>query len=98
MARKKSLDKQPFGIFFPDAVKNKLSRIKKKDHVLFDQLRKRFEKLQVDPECGEILSYDKKGHREVHVKDHWVVIYRVDYSSKIIVIVEIGIHNKALGL
>ncbi len=65
--------------------------------MLFEQLRKRFEKLRTNPECGEVLSHDKAGHREVHVKDHWVVIYRTDYSVQTIVIVKIGSHEKVLG-
>jgi addiction module RelE/StbE family toxin len=87
----------PYSLFFPDEIKNQLSRIKKKDKVLFEQLRKRFEKLRTNPECGEVLSHDKAGHREVHVKDHWVVIYRTDYSVQTIVIVKIGSHEKVLG-
>ena len=55
-----------FSLFFPDDVKNQLSRIKKKDNVLFEQLKKRFKKLRTNPECGEVLSHDKAGHREVH--------------------------------
>jgi addiction module RelE/StbE family toxin len=87
----------PYSLFFPSDVKDQLSRIKKRDNVLFEQLRKRFEKLLVDPECGEILSYDKAGHREVHIKSHWVIIYRIDYSARTIVIVKVGMHDKALG-
>jgi len=106
MARKRSLSKpkpdqatheNPYSLFFPDDVKNQLSRIKKKDNALFEQLRKRFEKLRSDPECGEVLSHDKAGHREVHVKSHWVIIYRTDYGAQTIVIVKIGTHEKALG-
>ena len=106
MVRKRSLSKptpdqatteNPYSLFFPDDVKNQLSRIKKKDNVLFEQLRKRFEKLRTNPECGEVLSQDKAGHREVHVKNHWVIIYRTDYGARTIVIVKIGIHEKALG-
>ncbi|OPY55350.1 MAG: Plasmid stabilization system protein [Methanosaeta sp. PtaU1.Bin112] len=106
MVRKISLSKpkpdqatteNPYSLFFPDDIKNQLSRIKKKDNVLFEQLRKRFEKLITNPECGEVLSHDKAGHREVHVKDHWVIIYRTDYDVRTIVIVKIGTHEKALG-
>jgi addiction module RelE/StbE family toxin len=106
MVRKRSLSKpepdqatteNPYSLFFPDDTKNQLSRIKKKDNVLFEQLRKRFEKLRTNPECGEILSHDKAGHREVHVKNHWVIIYRMDYKARTIVIVKIGTHEKALG-
>jgi len=106
MARKRSLSKpkpdqatheNPYSLFFPDDVKNQLSRIKKKDNALFEQLRKRFEKLRSDPECGEVISHDKAGHREVHVKSHWVIIYRTDYGARTIVIVKIGTHEKALG-
>ena len=106
MVRKRSLSKpkpdqattdNPYSLFFPDNVRNQLSRIKKKDNALFEQLRKRFEKLRTNPECGEILSHDKAGHREIHVKSHWVIIYRMDYSTRTIVIVKIGIHEKALG-
>jgi addiction module RelE/StbE family toxin len=106
MVRKISLSKpkpnqatteDPYSVFFPDDVVNQLSRIKKKDSTLFEQLRKRFKKLRTNPECGEVLSHDKAGHREVHVKDHWVIIYRMDYSAKAIVIVKIGTHEKALG-
>ncbi len=106
MARKRSLSKpepdqatieNPYSLFFPSDVKDQLSRIKKRDKVLLEQLRKRFEKLLTDPECGEVLSHDKAGYREVHVKSHWVIIYRVDYSARTIVIVKIGIHDKALG-
>jgi len=32
-----------------------------------------------------------------YVKDHWVVIYRTDYSVQTIVIVKIGSHENALG-
>ena len=67
------------------------------DNVLFEQLRKRFEKLRTNPKCGEVLSHDKAGHREVHVKDHRVIIYRTDYDIRTIVIVKIGTHDKALG-
>jgi mRNA-degrading endonuclease YafQ of YafQ-DinJ toxin-antitoxin module len=67
------------------------------DNVLFEQLRKRFEKLRTNPKCGEVLSHDKDGHREVHVKDHRVIIYRTDYDIRTIVIVKIGTHDKALG-
>jgi mRNA-degrading endonuclease YafQ of YafQ-DinJ toxin-antitoxin module len=106
MVRKRSLSKpkanqatieNPFSLFFPDDVQNQLSRIKRKDRVLFEQLRKRFEKLRTNPECGEVLSHDKAGHREVHVKDHCVIIYRMDYSARTIVVVKIDIHEKALG-
>jgi addiction module RelE/StbE family toxin len=106
MVRKISLSKpkpdqataeNPYSLFFPDDIKNQLSRIKKKDIVLFEQLKKRFEKLCTNPECGEVLSHDKAGHREVHVKDHWVIIYRTDYNVRTIVIVKIGTHEKALG-
>jgi addiction module RelE/StbE family toxin len=106
MVRKTSLSKpkpdqatteNPYSLFFPDDVKNQLSRIKRKDNVLFEQLGKRFEKLRTNPECGEVLSHDKAGHREVHVKGHWVIIYRTDYSVRTVVIVKIGTHEKALG-
>jgi addiction module RelE/StbE family toxin len=106
MARKRSLSKpqpgqatadNPYSLFFPDDVKNQLSRIKKKDNALFEQLKKRFEKLRTNPECGEVLSHDKAGHREVHVKSHWVIIYRTDYDARTIVIVKNGTHEKALG-
>lgn len=106
MVRKRSISRpepdqatteNPYGLFFPDEIKNQLSRIKRKDRVLFEQLRKRFEKLRTNPECGEVLSHDKAGHREVHVKDHWVIIYRADYSVQTIVIVKIGSHKKILG-
>jgi hypothetical protein len=50
-----------------------------------------------NPECGEILSHDKAGHREVHVKDHWVIIYRMDCKTRTIVIVKVGRHEKVLG-
>jgi len=72
MVRKRSLSKpkvnqatieNPFSLFFPDDVQNQLSRIKRKDRVLFEQLRKRFENLRTNPECGEVLSHDKAGHR-----------------------------------
>jgi addiction module RelE/StbE family toxin len=105
MARKRSLSnpepdlasiENQYSVFFPSDVKDQLSRIKKRDKVLFEQLRKRFEKLLVDPECGEVLSHDKAGHREVHVKNHWVIIYRIDYRARTIVIIKIGIHDKAL--
>ena len=65
--------------------------------MLFEQLRKRFEKLRTYSECGEVLSHDKAGHREVHVKDHWVIIYWTDYRVQTIVIVKIGSHKKILG-
>lgn len=106
MVRKRSISRpeldqatteNPYGLFFPDEIKNQLSRIKRKDRVLFEQLRKRFEKLRTNPECGEVLSHDKAGHREVHVKDHWVIFYRTDYSVQTIVIVKIGSHKKILG-
>ena len=106
MVRKTSLSKPKpdqattenlFSLFFPDDVKNQLSRIKKKDNVLFEQLKKRFKKLRTNPECGEVLSHDKAGHREVHVKNHWVVIYRTDCGTRTIVIVKIGTHEGALG-
>jgi addiction module RelE/StbE family toxin len=106
MVRKRSLSKpepdqataeNPYDLFIPDDVRNQLSHIKKKDSVLFEQLGKRFKKLRTDPECGEVLSHDKKGHREVHVKGHWVIIYRIDFSSRTVVIVKIGTHEKALG-
>ena len=106
MVRERSLSKpksdqatneNPYSLFFPDDVKNQLSRIKKKDRILFEQFRKRFEKLCTNPECGEILSYDKAGHREVHVKDHWVIIYRMDCKAHTIVIVKVGRHEKVLG-
>ena len=70
MVRKRSLSKpkpdqatteKPYNLFFPDDIKNQLSRIKKKDSVLFEQLGKRFEKLRTNPECGEVLSHDKRG-------------------------------------
>jgi addiction module RelE/StbE family toxin len=106
MVRERSLSKpksdqatveDPYNLFFPDEVKDQLSRIKKKDRVLFEQFRKRFEKLRTNSECGEVLSHDKAGHREVHVKDHWVIIYRMDYKVRTIVIVKIGTHEKVLG-
>ncbi len=106
MVRERSLSKpkpdqatidNPYSLFFPDDIKDQLSRIRKKDKVLYEQLRKRFKKLQINPECGEVLSHDKKGYREVHVKDHWVIIYRTDSDARTIAIVKIGIHEKALG-
>jgi addiction module RelE/StbE family toxin len=87
----------PYSLFFPDDVKGQLSKIKKRDGVLFEQLRKRFKKLCAYPECGEVLSHDKAGHREVHVKGHWVIIYRIDYANSTVVVVKIGTHEKALG-
>jgi addiction module RelE/StbE family toxin len=87
----------PFKIFIPDNVKDQLSRVKKKDSTLCEQLKKRFKKLRRDPECGKVLRHDKVGHREVHIKDHWVVIYRVDYDTRTIVVVKIGMHDKVLG-
>lgn len=106
MVRKRSLSnpkpiqgttENPYCLFFPDDIRSQLSRIKKRDNVLFEQLRKRFEKLRIYPECGEVLSHDKAGHREVHVRDHWVIIYRTDYAARTIVIVKIAAHEKALG-
>ncbi len=87
----------PFEIYIPDDVRDQLSYIKKKDKELYDQLNKRFKKIRRDPECGEILSHDKAGYREVHVKDHWVVIYRVDRDTRTVVITHLGKHEKALG-
>jgi addiction module RelE/StbE family toxin len=87
----------PFKIFIPDSVKDQISHVKKKDSVLCEQLKKRFKKLRRDPECGKVLRHDKAGHREVHVKDYWVVVYQVDYDARTVVIVKIGIHDKVLG-
>jgi hypothetical protein len=70
MVRKRSLSKpkpdqatteNPYNLLFPDDVKNQLSRIKKKDSMLFEQLGKRFEKLRTDPECGEVLNHKGTG-------------------------------------
>ena len=99
MAKERRLDEpsQPYDLFFPDNVKDQLARIKKKDKALCEQLKKRFKKLRNDPECGEFLSHDKAGYREVHVKGYWVIIYRTDYIDHIIVIVKIGIHDRILG-
>jgi addiction module RelE/StbE family toxin len=99
MAREKKLSEpdQPYDLFFPDTVKDLLARIKKKDKTLYEQLRKRFKKLRKNPECGEILSHDKAGYREVHIKGHWVIIYCADYDTHTIVIVKIGIHDSVLG-
>jgi addiction module RelE/StbE family toxin len=52
---------------------------------------------RTDPKCGEILSRDKKGHREVHVKEHWVIVYRIDFSARTIVLIKLDTHEKALG-
>lgn len=87
----------PFEIFVPDDVRAQLSYIKKKDKALYEQLNKRFKKLRRDPECGKVLSHDKAGHREVHIKDHWVAIYRVDRDTRTVVLIKIGTHEKALG-
>ena len=83
MTRGKKLSEpdQPYDLFFPDTVKDQLARVKKKDNTLCEQLRKRFKKLRNNPECGEILSYDKAHHREVHVKGHWVIIYIFFYPK-----------------
>jgi mRNA-degrading endonuclease YafQ of YafQ-DinJ toxin-antitoxin module len=106
MVRKRSLSKpkpdgvtpdKPVNLFFPDNIRSQLSQIKKKDKPLFSQLQKRFRKLRTDPTCGEALSHDKRGYLEVHVKSHWVIIYRLDQSNHIVVIVKIGVHEKALG-
>jgi addiction module RelE/StbE family toxin len=99
MTRGKKLSEpdQPYDLFFPDTVKDQLSRVTRKDKTLCEQLKKRFKKLRNNPECGEILSYDKAHHREVHVKGHWVIIYRTDYDTHTIVIVKIGIHDRVLG-
>ncbi len=106
MVRKISLSKpesnqatnnEPYDLFFPDDVRKQLSNAKKKDKELARQLVKRFEKLRISPECGETLSHDKAGYREVHVKDHWVIIYKIDYIAHTVVILKFGIHEKVLG-
>jgi addiction module RelE/StbE family toxin len=95
--RKLSEPDQPYDLFFPNTVKDQLAKVKKKDKTLCEQLRKRFKKLRKNPECGEILSHDKAGHREIHIKEHWVIIYRTDSDAHTIVIVKIGIHDRVLG-
>ena len=54
----------PYDLFFPDTVKDQLARVKKKYKTLCEQLRERFKKLLNNPECGEILGYDKAHHQE----------------------------------
>jgi addiction module RelE/StbE family toxin len=106
MARIRKLDKpepdqtapeSPYNLFFPEVIQKQLSRIKRKDSALFEQLKKRFEKLRTYPDCGEILSHDKAGFWELHVKDHWVIIYQIDRSNRTVVIEKIDKHEKALG-
>lgn len=57
MARERSLSNpkpdqatndNPYSLFYPVDVRSQLSRIKKKDNALFEQIRKRFEKLRID--------------------------------------------------
>ncbi|MDD1750399.1 MAG: hypothetical protein LUO89_11050 [Methanothrix sp.] len=51
---------------------SQLSRIKRKDKVLFEQLRKRFEKLCTNPECGEVLSHDNTNEQFILLTWNWV--------------------------
>jgi mRNA-degrading endonuclease RelE of RelBE toxin-antitoxin system len=89
--------KTPFAFFIPKSVGKLLSDAKKKDKELARQIEKRLKKLCSEPECGKPLSHDKAGDREVHLKDHWVIRYRIDYDKNRIVVVDFGLHEYVLG-
>lgn len=66
----------------------------KKDPALLDRFKKASIGIRENPECGKPLCNVLKGYRRVHV-GHFVLIYEVDDTDKVITFVSFTHHDKA---
>ena len=86
-----------YNLFFTEQFDADLSNAKKRNKELARQAEKRLEKLRTSPEYGKPLSHDKAGLREVHIKTHWVILYRIDFENATVVLLRLGTHEDILG-
>ncbi len=73
----------PYKIQFTPTFEKQLKKVKKKDHTLFDRLKKSIAKVCENPEAGKPLRHDLRGTRRVHLNP-FVLVYSIEGDIVII--------------
>jgi len=83
-----------FRVEFTDRVKKFLDKIKDRDLILYKSIMRKIEQINENPYRFKPLRYDLKHYWRVHVKEPYVLVYKIDEENKKIIIVDIDHHDK----
>jgi len=79
---------------FSKELTRKMSKIQKKNKVMFDAVIKKIKEIKENPEHYKPLRYDMKGHRRVHIMKSFVLVFKIDYTNNKIIFVDFDHHDK----
>ena len=74
-------------------IKRKLKKLKKKDRVQFEAVRKKIQQILNNPGVYKSLRNVLKGRYRVHI-GHFVLLFVIHENEKVVEFIEYGHHNK----
>lgn len=74
-------------------IKNKLKKLKKKDRVQFESVRKKMKQILENPNIYKPLRNILKGRYRVHV-GHFVILFTIHQEEKVVEFLEYAHHDK----
>ncbi|RDD52454.1 type II toxin-antitoxin system mRNA interferase toxin, RelE/StbE family [Nanoarchaeota archaeon NZ13-N] len=83
-----------FTIEYTDKVNKFLDKVKNRDHILYKSIVRKIEQIEESPYRFKPLRYDLKHYRRVHVKEPFVLVYKIDEKNRKIIIIDIDHHDK----
>ncbi len=66
-----------YSYFIEKSLKRKLSKLAKKDRVMFDSVMKKVKEIVQHPEHYKPLKYDLKNLRRVHIRKSFVLVFEI---------------------
>lgn len=80
--------------FYSEEITKKLAKLKKKDPKQYEIVRKKINQILNNPEHDyKLLHYNMKGISRVHI-GHFVLVFRIDRSEKIVSFEDYNHHDK----
>jgi len=80
-------------VALPD-IEEAIRKLKNKDPVRFEQVRKKLEEIGRDPEIGKPLRRPLQGRWRIHI-GHFVLIYKINTKTGIVTLVKFSHHDDA---
>jgi YafQ family addiction module toxin component len=74
-----------------------LSKLMKRNPKQLEIIYKKLEQILEDPYRFKPLRNDMKDYREVHIDKHFVLVYSIDESRKIVILQDYDHHNNIFG-
>ncbi len=82
-----------FTIEFSKELTRKMTKIQKKNAVMFEAIIKKIGEIKENPEHYKPLRYDLTGYRRVHLMKSFVLVFKIDHINNKIIFEDFDHHD-----